>query len=163
MQIALHNHVLHALHGLIKKIGVRGVREVHIGLLTRIAHQVLELPLEEVGRGLDVPIISCEVWEVFADGCFAGLDLLAEEVHFVQKEDEGGLFEVLAVSYALEKHQRLVHLVLMYMLACTLCFIDRARSYAIAIFNEYVVVAADGDQEEDDLDVIEDVNPLLPL
>jgi len=36
-------------------------------------------------------------------------------------------------------------------------------TYAIAIFNEYVVVATDSNQEEDDLNVIEHVDPLLTL
>ena len=112
MQIALHDHVLHALHGLIKKIGVRGVREVNIGLFARVAHQVLEFPGEEFLACFDVPVVAREVWEMLADGCLAGGDLLAEEVHLVEEEDEGGLFEVLAVSDALEKHERLVHLIL---------------------------------------------------
>lgn len=162
MQIALHDHVLHARHGLIKKIGVRGVREVNVSLFARIAHQVLEFPREELLACFNVPVVTGEVWEVLANGCLAGLYLLAEEVHFVEEEDEGGLFEILAVSDALEKHERLVHLVLEYV-SLNLLPIEFARSYSIAIFNKCVVVAANGDKEEDDLDVIKDVNPLLPL
>jgi hypothetical protein len=55
-----------------------------------------------------------------------------------------------------------VHLVLEYV-SLNLLPIEFARSYSIAIFNKCVVVAANGDKEEDDLDVIKDVNPLLPL
>lgn len=34
-------------------------------------------------------------------------------------------------------------------------------TYAIAVFHQHVVVAANCDQEENDLDVVENVDPLL--
>ena len=114
MQIPLHDHVLHTLHSLVEQVRVGGVGVVHIRLLRRIAYQVLELLGEEFLACFDVSLVTVVVWEMFFDRCFAGLDLLTEEVHLVQKEDERRLLEVFAVCYAFEQHQSLVHLVLRY-------------------------------------------------
>lgn len=36
-------------------------------------------------------------------------------------------------------------------------------TYPISIFNQGLIVAANGHQEQDDLDVVKNVDPLLPL
>lgn len=41
--------------------------------------------------------------------------------------------------------------------------IASVRTYAIAIFDQYMVVTADSYQEEHDLNIVKDVDPLLPL
>ena len=112
VQIPLHNHVLDTLHRLVQKVGVGGVGEVHVGLLARVAHEVLEFARKEILSGVDVLVRSGVVREVFPDGRLATNDLLAEQVDLVEEEDKGGLFEVLAVGDALEEHERFLHLVL---------------------------------------------------
>ena len=161
VEISLHNHVLHTLHRLVKKCCVGCIRVVDVYLLARIAHEILELPREELLTCFDVSIVACEVGEVFADRCFAGRDLLAEDVHLVEEKDERGSLKVFTVCYALEEHERLVHLVLGSVSLILSCWLN--ASYSIAIFNKDVVVAADSDEEEDYIDVIEDMDPLLAL
>ena len=112
VQIPLHNHVLHTLHGLIKESRVGCVRVVDVHLLAWLTDEMLEFLCEEVLACFDVSVVSLEVWEVLADGCFAGLNLLAEDVHLVEEDDNCGFLEVPAVRYALEEHESLVHLVL---------------------------------------------------
>jgi len=41
--------------------------------------------------------------------------------------------------------------------------VDGVSAYAIPVFNQYVVVPADGDEEQHHLHVVEDVDPLLPF
>ena len=36
-------------------------------------------------------------------------------------------------------------------------------AYAIPVFNKHVVVTTDGDKKQHDLNIVEDVDPLLPL
>lgn len=38
-----------------------------------------------------------------------------------------------------------------------------SAAYAIPVFHQHVVVAADGHEEKDDLYVVENVDPFLPL
>ena len=77
-----------------------------------VSDQILEFLGKEGLSGFDVPVAACEVWEMLADGCFAGQDFFAEEIHFVEEEDECGFLEVFAIRYAFEKHERFMHLVL---------------------------------------------------
>lgn len=167
MQITLHNHVLHTFHCLVEQIRIRSVRKVDISFFGRIAYKVLELVREEVLRGLYVSIASREVRKVFVDRCFAGHDLLLEEIHLVQEENERRLLEVFAVSYALEEHERFMHLVLrtvcQYLSIPLLIVYRSSLAYAITVFNENVIVSAYCDKEQHDLDIIEDVYPLLAL
>lgn len=112
VQVALHNHILHALHRLVKQIGVGRVCVVHVYFLVRVAHQALEFTCEKFLALLDIGIAAFVIREVLTNGCFAGGDLLAEEVNLVQEKNESRPFEVFAVGYALKEHQSLVHLVL---------------------------------------------------
>ena len=112
VQVPLHNHVLDTLHRLVQKVGVGSVGEVHVGLLARVAHEVLEFARKEVLSGVDVLVASGVVGEVFPNGRLATNDLLAEQIDLVEEENKGGLLEVLAVGDALEQHERFLHLVL---------------------------------------------------
>jgi hypothetical protein len=112
VQIPLHNHVLDTLHRLVQQVGVGSVGEVHVCLLARVAHEVLEFARKEVLSGVDVLVGSVVVREVFPNGRLATDDLLAEQIDLVEEEDEGGLLEVLAVGDALKQHERFLHLVL---------------------------------------------------
>ena len=112
MQVPLHNHVLHALHGFVEQIGVGRVGEVDVGLLARVAHEVLEFAREEFLAGVDVLVAAREVREVFANGRLAAHDLLAEKVDLVEEQNERRLLEVLAVGNAFEQHESFLHLVL---------------------------------------------------
>lgn len=112
MQVPLHNHVLHALHGFVEQVGVGCVGEVDVGLFARVAHEVLEFAREEFLTGVDVLVAAREVREVFANRRLAAHDLLAEEIDLVEEQDESGLFEVLAVGNAFEQHESFLHLVL---------------------------------------------------
>jgi hypothetical protein len=112
MQIPLHNHVLHTLHRLIQQIRVGRIGEVHVGLLARVTDEILELSREEVLGGFDVTFGTVIVREVGTDGRGARGDLFAEEVHFVEEEDEGGFLKVFAIGDGFEEHEGFVHLVL---------------------------------------------------
>jgi hypothetical protein len=166
VQVPLHNHVLDTLHRLVQKIGVGSVGEVHVGLLARVAHEVLEFAREEILSGVDVLVGSSVVGEVFPNGRLAAGDLFAEQIDLVEEEDEGGLFEVLAVGDTLEQHERFLHLVLGRVSSRVHRLVGKSllrSTYAIAIFHKHVVVTADCNQEKDDLNVVEHVNPLLTL
>jgi len=102
VQIPLHNHILHTLHRLIQQISIRRVGEVDVNLFARVADQVPELAAEELGAGVDVAGVGGEVREVGGDGGGSREEFLAEEVHFVEEEDEGGFLEVFAVGDGFE-------------------------------------------------------------
>lgn len=162
MQVSLHNHVLHALHGLVEQVGVGGVGEVHVGLLARVAHQVLEFACEELLAGIDVLVCAGVIREVLANRRLAAEDLLAEKIDLVEEKNKCGLLEVFAVGNAFEEHESFLHLVLKdvsFLLAAPMV----CDTYAIAVFHQHVIVSADRDEEEYDLNVVEHVDPLLTL
>lgn len=112
MQVALHNHVLHALHSLVQEVGIGGVGEVDICILLRISYEIPELSCEELLSSLNISVAASIIWEMVSNRCRSRLNLFSKQVNLVEKEDERGLLEVFAVRYTLEKHQGLVHLVL---------------------------------------------------
>jgi hypothetical protein len=118
VQVSLHNHVLHALHGFVEQVRVGGIGEVHVGLLAGVAHQVLEFAREELLASVDVFVGASIVWEVFANGRLAADDLFAEEIDLVEEKDKRGLLEVFAVGDAFEEHKSLLHLVLVEVSLC---------------------------------------------
>ena len=140
---------------------------MHVGLFARVAHQVPELPREKLLASFHVAVTAVVVGKVFSDWCCTSLNLLAEEIDLVEEEDESRLLEVLAVGDALEEHEGFVHLVLGVVCQLSsipiIVYIWRGGAYAIAVFDKDVVIAADGDEEEHHLHVVEDVYPLLTL
>jgi hypothetical protein len=57
-----------------------------------------------------------------------------------------------------------VHLVLGALLACNWPFLGcTSETYPVLVFDQDVIETADGDKEQDDLNVVEDVDPLLSL
>ena len=112
VEIALDDHVLHALHSLVEQVGIGGVGVVHVGLLVGAAHDILEFLCEEFLASLDISFVAGEIGERVPDWRTAGHDLFAEDVDLVEEEDEGGTLKVFAVGDALEQHKRFVHLVL---------------------------------------------------
>lgn len=72
-------------------------------------------------------------------------DLLLEDVALVEKEDEGGVVEPLAVANFVEQHDGLVHSVHRF------------------VFIQLEVVLAEGHTENQAGDVLEAVNPLFAL
>jgi hypothetical protein len=145
VEIALDDHVLDRCHGLLEQICVGRVCVVHIYLFLRLSYQVAELVGKEVHTGLDIVGLSCVVWKDLADWAHATGNLFSEEINLVEEQDESRLLKVFGVGDGLEQHEGFVHLI------------------TIAVFDEYVVVAADGNEEQHDLDIVEDVYPLLPL
>lgn len=113
MQVALDNHILYALHGLVQEVRVRRVCEVNVSVLVRVPHKIPELASEKLLTRLNVSFAASVVGEVFSYGRSPRENLLSEQINLVKEEDEGGLFEILAVGDALKKHERFVHLVLM--------------------------------------------------
>lgn len=141
MQIPLHNHILHALHRLVQQGRIRSICIMHIGLLVRITHQILEFPREELLPSCNISVVAREIREPGFNRCLPRLDLFAEDIHFVEEDNERGSLEVFAVCYALEKHERFLHLVLNFSSQLHANSLNIFASYAIAVFHKCVVVS----------------------
>lgn len=111
LQVALDYHVLYRAHGNLEQVGVGRIGKVAINLLFGVPVQRPEF-VHEVFAGL-LPIID---GALVVDKAVAGngtyRDLLLEEIHLVEEEDEGRFGEPVRVGDGLPQHQGFVHLVL---------------------------------------------------
>lgn len=97
LQVALNNHVLHRGHGDFEKICVGGVGKVAINLLLRVPVQRLELVQEVLASGLVVILGAMVIGEaVVGDGALG--QLLLEQVHLVEEQDQGRLGEPMRIG-----------------------------------------------------------------
>ena len=170
VQVPLDDHVLHGVHGDLEQVRIGGVCEVAVDLLLRVAVERAELVEEVLGGRLPVGGVAGEVGEAVL-GDRVRLDLRLEQVHLVEEEDERRAREPLRVRDRFPQHQSFLHLVLDGGVSGDRTCKHRelpslrggSRTYTILVFNKTLVVSADSDEEEQAVDVLEAVDPLLTL
>lgn len=64
VQVPLHDHILYALHRLVEEICVGGIREVNVGVLFGISHQIPELGSKKLHSGVDIRVATAVFGEV---------------------------------------------------------------------------------------------------
>lgn len=137
---------------------------MHVNLLRRVPYQVAELIGEELLSCCHICVAALEIWEVITNACSACGNLFGEEIEFVEEEHQARLLEVATVGNGLEEHQSFMHLVLVALLAWDQhTHGHTVKAHSILVFDQNVIETADGYKEQDDLYVVENVNPLLSL
>ena len=121
---------------------IRGAGEMCVDLLALVLVQADEAVQDVVARSA-VVVATLVIGEVVLHG--ADGQLLLEPIDLVEEENDGRLDEPAGVADGVEQSEGLLHAV------------DRL------VFEQQLVVLGDSDQEQDGGDVLEAVDPLLPL
>lgn len=162
VKVALDNHVLNGCHGDLEQVGVGRVCVVNVDFLLGLTDKVAELVGEKLLAGIKIGSAARVVGERLVDWAHATGNLLGKQVNLVKEEDKRSLLKVSRVGYGFEEHEGLVHLVL----DC----VSRAAhgqtgdsTHPVPVFYQHMVVTTNGNEEQHNLDIVEDVDPLFAL
>lgn len=143
LQILLQDGVLHSMKHEADVLRVDGGGEMVEQWLAAIPSLAVET-LDQVALDVLQPVgVTFEVWEVLLDA--DGLDLLHQEVHLVEEQDDGHVEEQLVVDDRLKD----VH--------------GLHQPVGAPVLHEHLVVLTGGHHEQDRCDSVEALEPLLAL
>lgn len=123
---------------------------------------LVEPPEKVLRRPVDV-VSTRVVGEVVDQGRSA--ELLLEQIDLVEEEDDARPHEPPRVDHRVEEDETLHHSVLHIASAVSLleARLRTKEAHLIALFQQHLVVFAQGDAEDDRRDILETMDPLLPL